>query len=127
MMDLGTIRRLSSDAGRRAKRNRVRPWHPEAFADINLRYMQEHSVIPFLGDYVPKGWEKTDVEWFVDMSGFGSPSEPALTIERFVECLKEHFATHPTAGYALTEQGQFQGYVSAYEYTGLLSKKPAVK
>lgn len=114
MMSLATIRQLSRDAGRSAERKRKTPYHPESIEDLDtgLRGM------PFLGDYDPKGWTRTNTQWFVDASGFGSEGEAALTYPQFIRAAREHFATHPTAGFGITEQGQFQVYVTAFEYTG---------
>jgi len=63
---------------------------------------------PFLGDYEPPGWELVD-RHFVDISGFGSPEESALTISQFMDRIKEGF------GYAILEVGQFQAYIGEYK------------
>jgi hypothetical protein len=63
---------------------------------------------PFLGDYVPQGWEKVN-ELFCDSSGVGQISELALTASQLVECLEEG------KGYAVYEAGQFQAYIGVYE------------
>ena len=70
--------------------------------------------IPNFGSYRPAGFEKVD-DLFVDKSGFGATDEPALTFGQFCgevqRCGREH-------GYpvylALTEEGQFQAYVSVF-------------
>ena len=69
---------------------------------------------PFLGDYVPPGWTKTDEEWFVDSSGFGQESEPALTVVAFKKVLAEYVHDFPGRGFGITSAGQFQVYVAAY-------------
>lgn len=55
-----------------------------------------------------KGWKKVK-EYFVDSSGFGSESEPALTPKQFVAKVKEGF------GYAIVSEGQFQVYVGEFK------------
>lgn len=120
MMSLATIRELSRDAGNQARQNRRKPYHPESIEDLNFENLR---AIPNLGDFTPVGWEKTETEWFVDHSGWGQEGEPALTIDQFVRAVKAHFATHPTAGYAITEVGQFQLYVTAFEYVGKSAMK----
>lgn len=63
---------------------------------------------PFLGDYIPKGWKRTDREFFVDTSGFGTRGELALTLDQFLDKVL------PSHGYATTQHGQFQAYVAEY-------------
>lgn len=115
MMSLETIRSMSDEAARRAKRAKKQPWHPETIEDITVDNLRK---LPHLGSFTPPKWEDTEDNWFVDSSGFGSEGEPALTINQLVSRLKEHFATHPCAGYAIGDVGQFQLYVHAYEYKG---------
>jgi len=69
---------------------------------------------PFLGSYVPKGWKMVN-EYFVDLSGFGAPGEPALTLKQFIDKVRVDY------GYAITEAGQFQVYIGELEK----SKKPS--
>ena len=72
---------------------------------------------PNLGYYVPPDWEKTDQHWFVDKSGVGLDWEPALTIEQFRQQLRLYAEENPDHGYAISEEGEFQLYVSAYQRT----------
>ena len=60
-------------------------------------------------------WQETDNEWFVDSSGCGSHSEPALTIPRFRRILYQYIQAHPDHGFGLSGVGQFQVYVRAYK------------
>jgi hypothetical protein len=62
---------------------------------------------PNIGDYRPDGWELVET-LFVDKSGFGSPSEPALTIEQLLDRLVAG------KGYAIIEEGQFQLYLGEF-------------
>ncbi len=66
---------------------------------------------PNLGDYRPKGYEMV-ATYFVDSFGFGSPGEPALTIDRFVSLLK------PGRGYAIVEVGEFQVVIGEFTVPG---------
>lgn len=102
MMGLQEIRAASNNATRKARATRK---HPYVF-DGNKAAVH----IPFLGDYCPRGWKRTERELlFCDMSGFGSSGEAALTIDQMLASFKVGY------GYALVEQGQFQGYVAEYE------------
>lgn len=114
MMDLATIRAMSRKAAREAARDRKHPLIVEqedvedALRALDLGFSPGLSF-PFLGDYVPPGWKRTDREpMFVDSSGFGQEGEPAMTIPAFVRALR------PGYGYAVIEAGQFQVYVAEY-------------
>ena len=63
---------------------------------------------------VDANWELTGVEWFVDLSGFGHPGEPALVIDAFVKVLTAYVADNPGHGFVITGVGQFQVFVAAY-------------
>lgn len=47
--------------------------------------------------------------YFVDNSGFGSDSEPALTASQFLNKVKQGFY------YGIISQGQFQVYIGEYQ------------
>src|SRR3990167_9807592 len=68
--------------------------------------------IPNLGQHRPEGWTPIRA-LFVDKSGWGAPSEPALTIDAFLRELR------PGRGYAMTEEGQFQAYITEFVPPGL--------
>ena len=110
MMDPVTIHNEALKAARRAARLKKIPLVIEA-EDLPLLADGEpvRGGFPFVGDYVPKGWTRTENVYFVDSSGWGSSSEPALTIQRFLE-----EKVIPGRGYAVVEAGQFQVYVAEY-------------
>ena len=96
------IRYMQRKAARVARRSNREPYVYDGNPD-SVR-------LPFLGDYVPKGWTLTDRDQlFVDTSGFGSAGEPALTQKQMIASFKTGY------GYALVEAGQFQGYVAEFE------------
>jgi hypothetical protein len=114
MMGIAEIRDINRRMTNKARRNKTLPFVPtEAqraeFANGNLQ--APGARIPFLADYVPKGWVKDEDEFFVDMSGFGRDDEPALSQRQFALRLA---LLPPGYGIAMTEQGQFQGYVGVY-------------
>jgi hypothetical protein len=109
MMSLAQIRSESDRATRRARGKGVKPY---LLTEATLRGIIEEGrafPFPFIGSYVPKNFTKMS-EFFVDSSGFGGPSEPALTKGQFIKQL--------TIGryYAITEVGPFQCYVGEYVY-----------
>jgi hypothetical protein len=56
----------------------------------------------------PVGFKRVN-HYFVDSSGFGTESEPALTQEQFLKKIRKGFY------YGITSVGQFQVYVGEYE------------
>lgn len=111
MMSGQAIRALSDEMAAKAAEEGQEPLVPntthEGVDDDSLRR------IPFLGDYEPPGWELVE-EGFVDKSGFGTASEPAMTWRQFVDWVQQHLDTDPDTGFAITSEGQFQVYVGAY-------------
>ena len=112
MMSLSQIHSESRKAAAKAARQGKRPFMVEA-EDLSDWKAGKFTTLPFpfLGDFVPKGWEVT-AEYFVDSSGFGREDEPALTIRQFINKLQ---VGH---GYAITQAGQFQVYISEYQKGG---------
>jgi len=102
MMSLEAIRHESEKSAQRAREEGRLPYIAKHDGDQNV------TQAPFIGDYEPEGWIPTE-EYFVDNSGFGSPAEMALTLEQFLEHVKEGY------GYAITESGQFQVYIQEYK------------
>lgn len=53
---------------------------------------------------------------FVDKSGFGIPSEPALTLDQFVKAVSELIEEHKTDLHlAITSEGMFQIYIDVWK------------
>lgn len=119
MMDLQTIRELSNDAGKRARRAKTEP------AEITP---DSYRHLPNLGTYLPKGWERVSLEeldhdthrkaymgdnegfgaYFVDKGNFGDEDEPAMTLREFLAVLRPGYA------YGVVEEGQFQIKVGVF-------------
>lgn len=104
MMSAAAIRQLSEEAAAKAAELEQEPM--VAFMDGDEAIMR----MPNLGDYRPKGWKLIE-ELFVDKSGWGSDSEPALSSGQFMAKVKEGL------GYALIQEGQFQVYIGVFEKT----------
>lgn len=123
MLSIQYIRAESDRAARLAARANKQPYviYDEEEVDTTKTW-----PFPFIGDFVPKGWEKVD-ELFVDSSGFGSESEPALTQRGLRAKLKEYLVSDDTFGFAITQCGQFQCYVGVYKSNGEKVRKPRRK
>lgn len=106
MMSLATINALATDQGQKARRLELEPHYITFAEDID-----DYPPFPFpnIGDYVPKGFKEIDTA-FVDSSGFGESGEPALTVDQLKKWLE------PGYWYAITEEGQFQVYISKFTY-----------
>ena len=118
-----TIRHLQDEAARKAAVFGKRPYVPFDHDEID-RYGDEPIPFPNIGSYAPPGWEKAGdengdiINLFVDSSGCGSPCEPALTLDQLKQKLHELQDSDETYGYAITEVGQFQLYITAFKRTG---------
>lgn len=108
MMSAQQIVQMSREAAAKAAKRNLVPLRVEQEDMDNLRHYLRY--MPFLGDYVPEGYELYD-EYFVDSSGFGQEGEPALTQEQFFAKVK--------AGkyYAIVESGEFQVVIGEYRRT----------
>lgn len=79
MMGLETIVALNNEVARSAATKKLIPYRADGPEEA-----YELSTFPFpnLGSYCPDGWEKVE-SWFVDRTGEGYESEPALTQRTF--------------------------------------------
>ena len=127
MMSPEVIRSLSAEAARKAARDRKIPLmvQPDDLLVDDTALVKFVSRCPFLGDYQPKGYERVSAKTleqlgpkarlyetlFVDMTGWGSEGEPALTLREFAKAIR---ALGPGYGYALYEHGQFQANIDVY-------------
>ena len=136
MMDIETIVALNKEAGNKAKRHGDKP---TTFDKEDIRMLENGNIKPIksivnLGDYVPKGWRRFDInqmkkvlqlpfDWkflekgglFVDSSGVGTDSEPALSLKQFVETVIGLVKTREDLGFAIYSEGQFQVSIGVYE------------
>jgi len=103
MYSLETIKSMQDEHTIKAKRQKLVPYIAKHDGDVNVFKM------PFMGYYLPKGYEVTDNRYFVDSSGFGSEGEGALTINQFLARVKQGLA------YGIYEAGQFQVYIQEYK------------
>lgn len=111
MMSVEHIVHENREAARRAAAENKTPF---VFAEPSEVDPSKPLPIPYLGDYVPEGWERT-AEHFVDTSGAGREDEPALTAAQFVRVVLDAMAeATDVVGWAVTSVGQFQAHVGEY-------------
>lgn len=102
MYSLETIIAINDETSRKASNKKVKPYVAKSDHDEGV------FKCPNFGYYRPNGWEVVN-EYFVDSSGLGSESEPALTVGQFLAKVRKGY------GYAITEEGQFQIYISEFK------------
>jgi hypothetical protein len=126
------LQEFIDEAHERAELEGLVPTH---IRDIDLERIPPFPF-PFIGDYIPEGWEQArdidgdPVTLFCDSSGFGSESEPALTVKQLIGKLREYKRSGDSYGFAITQVGQFQVYVGVFKpdsrdftHSGKLTRK----
>ena len=111
MMSIEAIVALNDETAEQAALDSLLPFVPFSAADVDR---WPPFPFPSLGHYTPDGWERTENSWFVDKTGHGRASEPALTVDNFKRQLRAYIANNPGHGFAITEEGPFQVIVSAF-------------
>lgn len=102
MYSTETIKEINRQAGKTAGRTKIKPYRAKSDEDEGV------FKCPFIGDFVLTEFETTDNLYFVDSSGFGRESEPAMTIKQFLKKVRKNYY------YAIVEHGQFQVYIQEY-------------
>ena len=139
MMDIETIIHLNKQAGKQAKKDEIEPKVLDDDDLHNLRHgdISSLSNIPNLGNHIPSGWSKFDVnklkdklsvpqwwygrkilkggELWCDSSGFGASDEPSLTTPEFIDVVQKLYESYPEIGLGLYSTGQFQVGVRVYQ------------
>jgi len=115
MMGLSEIRRVNLEASRKARR--TKPRLISSIQDVEDIFEHRSKGFPYVGDNCEKFDEKHErIETlFVDISGFGAPGEPALTLNQLQRRLTELVKEHGKIYAALEETGQFQGYLAIWK------------
>lgn len=120
MMDLATIRALNQDAARASRKAGKEPWVPTAAERLQMArgIVPEGARLPYLGDYVPRGWRRSEAEdLFIDTTfeGYIGPSSDERGTPNLPRAMQLVSGDAEGTGYAMTEHGQFQGYLGRYE------------
>ena len=115
MWDLHTIQELNKRAQERAQELGLEPYLIKR--EIELASMPPFPFPNIGADEVEadKRWERIET-LFVDKSGYGADDEPGLTVEQFVEKLRELLRENRETGVrcAIVEEGPFQLYVGVW-------------
>ena len=113
MMSVATIDSLNRERAEQAAQDGLTPYVFFTTSEVD----DLPFPFPYIGDHRPEGWDLV-VEHFVDSSGFGTPGEPALTVDQFQQVIRDSIRAHAprreTVGWAITSAGQFQVYVGEF-------------
>ena len=119
MMSLGQIEAVNRQATRASQRARKLPTLIEPEDVQAYRAGNENAIyIPYIGQRVPRGFRLVQSDGdsqayplFVDTTGYGSESEPAWTMSRFLG----HVEACGRSWWGTVESGPFQCYFQRYE------------
>ena len=110
MMSLEVIQYVNNDIARRAARHNLVPYVFNGPTEVDE---SQQFPLPNLGYYGPPGWQQVE-SWFVDKTGVGRDGEPALSQRQFKEVLRNYILQHPTHGFAIVEESEFQVVIGAF-------------
>ena len=109
MMSLEVLEAVNREIAQTAARDGLFPYAPVSADEVTTPFF-----CPNIGTLKPRGWKRTGASWFVDKTGHGLDWEPALTWAQFRRQLAGYILRHPGHGFAVTEEGEFQVYVTAF-------------
>jgi hypothetical protein len=113
MMSAATIAALAAEQAERAYNEGVEPL--VTTKEGAKKWVENFQCpVPNIGSYVPDGWTEVD-SVFVDKGG-RSDTGPATGMSGLVDFVHEQQAEYgeDNVGFAISEEGEFQLYVSAY-------------
>lgn len=106
---------LSEEAGLIAKRRNLAPYFLKNSASLDKMPPYPFPNLGTFAEHYDETMEEVQT-FFVDSSGFGSESEPALTQDQFHEELKKLIDQHPEGLHiGISGQGYFQVYITAWK------------
>lgn len=107
------ILEFAQEAARNAEARNLQPASIRAF---DPGQPQEFvRTIPFLGSYIPAGWQPAGFDdLFVDSTGIAGDHEAALSLRQFAARLYDLKRTGENYGLGIIEAGEFQVYVRVY-------------
>jgi hypothetical protein len=109
MMSIEVLIAVNNEIAQEAARRGLVPYVPVSADEVRSPF-----TFPNIGTLKPRGWRKTGQTWFVDKTGHGLESEPALTWAQFRSRLAGYLLRHPSHGFAVVEEGEFQVVVAAF-------------
>jgi hypothetical protein len=119
---IGDIRAFNEQVYRERRKALGHAPIPRSFSLTELRAIAEGSArppLPYVGRERVKGFRLFGELLFVDTSGFGSSSEPALTASALVAEMIRQTEEHGSAlAWGFVGIGQFQGFVRSWTIRG---------
>jgi len=114
MWSLEQIRAMNADAGIMARGKRLKPYKLNDEDQINGMPPFQFPNFGDEADRMDEEYERVD-SLFCDSSGFGSPSEPALTNDQLKSKLRRLLLDHGELLLAIESVGQFQLYIGVWK------------
>jgi len=111
MWGLETIKAINNNAAEEARADKRLPCRIYSGQQIEDQAFE----CPMMGDACEDIQNKHLERLFVDISGMGAAAELALTFPQFQKKLKALFDEHGPIQVAMSEHGQFQGYVEVWK------------
>lgn len=125
MWSPSVIQDINNEEARKAARLKKVPYIP-TLAELEKWAIKPVSLpFPFLGDYLPEGWEIArdedgdEIYWQVDSGGFGGI---AISVDSFILKIAKLAEAGKEYGYAIRDQYQFCVDVFAYVRTSKKAK-----
>jgi hypothetical protein len=109
MMSIEVLIAVNNEIAQQAAKEGLVPYVPFSADEATSPFF-----CPNIGTLKPRGWKRTDASWFVDKTGHGLDSEPALTWAQFRRHLAIYLLRHPSHGFAVVEEGEFQCLIAAF-------------
>ena len=109
MMSIEVLIAVNNEIAQEAARRGLVPYVPFSADEATTPFF-----CPNIGSLEPRGWKRTGASWFIDKTGHGLESEPALTWAQFRSRLAGYLLRHPSHGFAVVEEGEFQVVVAAF-------------
>jgi hypothetical protein len=113
MMSIEVLIAVNNEIAQEAARRGLVPYVPYSADEVKSPF-----TFPNIGTLKPRGWQKTGQTWFVDKTGHGETWELALTWAQFWRQLAGYILRHPTHGFAVVEEGEFQCVVGSFRKIG---------
>jgi hypothetical protein len=114
MLSYQSIQSYAREAADRARAEGLTPLPVEQAVAV-FGSTGRFGGLPFLGDYVPEGWVRTEIEpLFVDATGHGRDDEPALTLQAFVKELRKYAKARDHYAVGIVEAGECQVVIALY-------------
>ena len=115
MLDGATIVHLNAEAALAAAAKNLQPFIPWDADEIKAIGINFFRSVPNIGSLdVSDKWDEVETV-LVDSTGWGSLSEPALTLDAALDFVIRHTRESAKRGFAVVSSGEFQVVLGVFE------------